>query len=174
VGILDARVNPQARRLRLHETIIFNKPFNNQSFPIVFANSNLPPSRHFPLDGTRTNVLLYLPKPYCGAGLLKEGRWGVGTSPHSYLSRKGREDLGEGTACRAPIIATKRRGDCRVVLLWEGLLAMTHKGDRQVALTIVGHKNLCPYKDQSSRRGREDLSANPHCPRFWYAADFDY
>jgi hypothetical protein len=52
--------------------------------------------------------------------------------------------------------------------------AMTHKGDRQVAPTILGHKNLCPYKDRSSRRGREDLSANHHCPRFSYAADFDY
>ena len=120
-------------------TPILNGNYMQMLSPYLEENSFCPtgraPPRHFPLDMLRTHVLLLSPKPYCGAGLLKEGRWGVGTSPHSYLSRKGREDLGEGRTCRAPIIATKRRGDCRVVLPWEGLLAMTPKGDRLVAPT---------------------------------------
>ena len=54
-------------------------------FNLHFALCDLKslPPRHFPLDNTRTNVLLLLPKPYCGAGSLKDRkRWGVGTSPH--------------------------------------------------------------------------------------------
>jgi hypothetical protein len=41
------------------------------------------PSRHLSLDSLRTVVLSLSPKPYCGAGSVKDRkRWGVGTSPH--------------------------------------------------------------------------------------------